>query len=45
MPFELEFAPIALASAVTVLLGLVGAAVAVLRIARIDPITALGGQR
>ena len=45
MPFELEFAPIALASAVTVLLGLVGAAVAVLRIARIDPINALGGQR
>jgi putative ABC transport system permease protein len=45
MPFELEVAPIVLASGLTILLGLIGAAVAVLRLARIDPITALGGQR
>lgn len=45
MPFDLELAPIALASALTIILGLLGAAVAVLRIARIDPLRALGGQR
>ncbi len=45
MPFDLEAGPIALASALTILLGLVGATVAVLRITRIDPIHALGGQR
>ncbi len=45
MPFELEPAPIAVASLLTIALGLLGAAVAVLRIARVDPITALGGQR
>lgn len=45
MPFELEPAPIAFASLLTIALGLLGAAVAVLRIARVDPITALGGQR
>ena len=45
MPFELEAAPIALASGLTIVLGLIGAAVAVLRITRIDPINALGGQR
>lgn len=45
MPFELEVGPIANASALTILLGLVGAAVAVLRISRIDPLSALGGRR
>lgn len=45
MPFLLEAGPVALSSLLTVLLGLVGAALAVLRITRIDPITALGGQR
>ncbi len=45
MPFDLEFAPIAAASALTIGLGLTGAAVAVLRITRVDPLRALGGQR
>lgn len=45
MPFSLEARPIAVASALTVLLGLIGAAVAVLRVTRIEPVTALGGAR
>ncbi|MCR2792019.1 ABC transporter permease [Microbacterium sp. zg.Y625] len=45
MPFALEAAPIAVASGLTIALGLIGAAVAVLRIVRIDPLRALGGQR
>lgn len=45
MPFDLEAGPIAIASVLTIVLGLLGAAVAVLRITRIDPIRALGGQR
>ena len=45
MPFALEAAPIAIATALTIGLGLLGAAVAVVRISRIDPINALGGQR
>ncbi|MBB5742479.1 putative ABC transport system permease protein [Microbacterium ginsengiterrae] len=45
MPFDLEAAPIAIASLTTIVLGLIGAAVAVLRIVRIDPLNALGGQR
>ena len=45
MPFDLELAPIAVASALTIGLGLLGAAIAVLRITRIDPLRALGGQR
>lgn len=45
MPFSLEAGPIAAASAATVLLALLGAAVAVLRIARIEPLAALGGAR
>lgn len=45
MPFELEAGPIAVASALTIVLGLLGAAVAVLRITRIDPLNALGGRR
>ena len=45
MPFDLEAGPIAIASVLTIALGLVGAAAAVLRISRVDPLTALGGQR
>lgn len=45
MPFALEFQPILISSIATIVLGLIGAAVAVLRIVRIDPNTALGGQR
>ncbi len=45
MPFDLEVAPIVTASLLTVGLGMVGAAVSVLRITRIDPLRALGGQR
>lgn len=45
MPFSLEAGPIALASTITISLGLVGAAIAVLRVTRIEPISALGGTR
>lgn len=45
MPFALEAAPIAIATALTIGLGLIGAAVAVVRISRVDPLNALGGQR
>jgi putative ABC transport system permease protein len=45
MPFDLEFEPIAVASILTIVLGLIGAAVAVVRITRVDPARALGGQR
>src|SRR5690606_16704705 len=45
MPFALETGPITVASILTITLGLLGAAIAVIRISRIDPITALGGQR
>jgi len=45
MPFDLEVTPIAIACALTIGLGILGAAVAVLRIVRIDPLRALGGQR
>lgn len=45
MPFALEVEPILVATALTVGLGLIGAAVSILRITRIDPINALGGQR
>lgn len=45
MPFELEAPPIAAATAALIALGMVGAATAVLRITRVDPLTALGGNR
>lgn len=45
MPFALEPVPLAVAAILLVGLGLVGAAAAVGRIARVDPLTALGGQR
>lgn len=45
MPFDLEIVPITVAAAFTIALGLIGAAVSILRIARVDPLTALGGNR
>lgn len=45
MPFALEAGPVATATGLTVGLGLLGAVVAIVRISRIDPLTALGGQR
>ena len=45
MPFHLDPQPIAVASAALIALGMVGAATAVLRITRVDPLTALGGNR
>lgn len=40
MPFALEAGPIAFATVLLLLLGMVGAAIAVLRITRVDPLTA-----
>lgn len=45
MPFALEAGPIAGATLLLVVLGLLGSAVAVLRIVRVDPLAALGGNR
>lgn len=45
MPFALEAAPVAVATVLLVVLGMVGAAAAVFRITRVDPLTALGGNR
>jgi putative ABC transport system permease protein len=45
MPFALDAGSIAVATMLLVVLGLVGAAVAVVRIARVDPVAALGGGR
>lgn len=45
IPFALEAGPIVAAGALLFGLGLAGAAVAVLRITRVDPLTALGGSR
>jgi len=45
IPFDLEAGPIAGATALLLVLGLGGAAVAVLRITRVDPLAALGGNR
>lgn len=45
MPFSLEAGPIAMATVLLITLGLVGAAFAVLRVTRVDPLTALGGNR
>lgn len=45
MPFQLDPAPIAIATVALVLLGMLGAGVAVLRITRVDPLTALGANR
>ncbi len=45
MPFDLPAGPIALASTALLVLGVVGAAVAVVRIVRVDPLVALGDNR
>lgn len=45
MPFALESGPIATAAVLTISLGLIGAAISIVRIARIDPLAALGGNR
>ncbi|MEV8638986.1 ABC transporter permease [Streptosporangium sp. NPDC051023] len=45
MPFALEAAPLAFAALLLIFLGLAGAATAVGRVVRIDPLTALGGNR
>jgi putative ABC transport system permease protein len=45
VPFAIEASPVIGASLLMVTLGLAGAALAVIRIVRIDPLTALGGQR
>jgi putative ABC transport system permease protein len=45
MPFALDAGSIAVATLLLLALGLAGAAIAVVRIARVDPLTALGGGR
>lgn len=45
MPFALETSAVATASALLIVLGLAGACAAVLRIVRVDPLSALGDQR
>lgn len=45
MPFELELGPVLFSAAITVVAGLLGAAVAVLRISGIEPLQALAGRR
>ncbi|MBM7279753.1 ABC transporter permease [Gordonia rubripertincta] len=45
MPFALETGSVATAGGLLILFGMIGAAVAVLRITRVDPLTALGGNR
>lgn len=45
MPFTLEAGPIAGAAVLLLVLGVAGAATAVLRITKVDPLTALGGSR
>ncbi|MGO4203242.1 ABC transporter permease [Rhodococcus sp. TAF43] len=45
VPFLLEPAAVAVAAAALTVLGLVGAAIAIIRIASVNPLNALGGQR
>lgn len=45
MPFALELGPVLTAAGLLVVLGMLGALVAVLRITRVDPLSALGGNR
>lgn len=45
MPFAMGVGPIALAAVLLIVLGLLGAAVAIVRITRVDPLTALGASR
>ncbi|PTR25723.1 putative ABC transport system permease protein [Rhodococcus sp. OK519] len=45
VPFLLEPAAVAVAAVLLTVLGLIGAAIAIVRIASVDPLNALGGQR
>lgn len=45
MPFALAAGPVVLAAALLIVLGLAGAAAAIVRITRVDPLTALGAHR
>jgi putative ABC transport system permease protein len=45
MPFALDAGSVATATALLIVLGVAGATIAVLRIARVDPLTALGAGR
>lgn len=45
VPFLLEPAAVAVAAVLLTVLGLVGAAIAIIRIASVNPLNALGGQR
>lgn len=45
MPFSLEAGSILIAAALVIVLGLIGAAAAVVRVVSVDPATALGGNR
>jgi putative ABC transport system permease protein len=45
VPFTLEAPAVTLAGALLILLGLLGACAAIVRVAAIDPLAALGGQR
>lgn len=45
MPFAIEYGPIIGATVLLLVLGLVGAGVAIVRITRVDPLSALGGNR
>jgi len=45
MPFALVAGPIVLAAVLLIILGLIGAAIAIVRITRVDPLTALGANR
>lgn len=45
MPFAIEFGSIIGASLLLLVLGVIGATVAIIRITRVDPLTALGGSR
>ena len=45
MPFTLETGPISVAASLTILMGVLGASLAIVRISRVDPLAALGGQR
>lgn len=45
MPFALQAPDLAVAAVLLVVLGMVGATAAVIRITSVDPLTALGGQR
>lgn len=45
IPFSIETGPVVTAAVALVALGLAGAAAAIVRIARVDPLTALGGNR